>query len=218
MKIILEAVVGSQAYGLATQTSDIDKLGLFVVPTKDILSTGSVKQTIVHNEPDITIHEVGKFCTLALKCNPTILELLYLNEYETITPEGEMLIKIRDSFLSNTVKFSYGGYALQQARKLSKRGHSFSSKTKNRYPKHARHCFRLLQQGRQLLEEGTLDVRVTPKIREMLFQIGEMEPQELITTFEREFESFNQIESVLPDAPNYNIVDKTLIKIRRMNW
>lgn len=216
MRIILEAIVGSTAYGLAHSGSDIDKLGLFVAPTVDILGVGSVKQTIVKKEPDITFHEIGKFCQLALKCNPTILELLYMDKYTVLEEEGQVLIEIRSSFLSNTVKRAYGGYAISQARKLGRRGHSFSSATKNRYPKHARHCFRLLQQGRQLLTEGVLDVRVANPTE--LLQIGELEPEQLITKFEEEFAVFNQIESVLPDMPDIETVSNALVRIRRANW
>jgi len=92
-----------------------------------------------------------KFIRLAAKANPTVLEIFYLDDYTIITPVGQMLIDHRATFLSKTIYASYGGYAIAQARRLNYRGDSFSSDTKHRYSKHARHCFRLLQQGRQLL-------------------------------------------------------------------
>ena len=214
-KIILEAVVGSKAYGLDTPESDEDIMGIFVEPTNKILGLEPIKETIVHHDPDRSYHEVGKFMRLAIKANPTILELLFLPKYRILTKEGQLLIEHRKAFLSNAIFNSYGGYAISQAYKLNRRGNSFSSKTKNRYPKHARHCFRLLDQGRQLLETGTLNVRV--RSRERLFEIGQLPPSQLVNLFEKEFSEFKKIKSILPDKPSYEELNEILLEIRRMN-
>ena len=211
MKIILDGIVGSVAYGLNTPQSDIDIKGIFVYPTEKILSLNKGKETINKNNPDIEHHEVEKFIRLAAKCNPTILELLYLEKYRILTTEGKMLINNRDCFLSKKIYKTYGGYALSQAKKLLKKGDTFT-----RYKKHARHCFRLLQQGRQLLENHNLTVKVSN--RDELFAIGDMSPDELYFKFEREFEEFNTIKTTLPDNPDYNKINEILLKIRRMNY
>lgn len=143
--IILEGITGSTAYGLATPDSDVDKHGVYQAPTREVLGPFPPKETVVMNDPDITYHEVAKFIRLTAKANPTVLEILYLDDYTIITPVGQMLIDNRSAFLSKTIYHSYGGYAIAQARRLNARGDSFSSDTKNRYSKHARHCYRLLQ-------------------------------------------------------------------------
>ena len=112
MNIILEAVVGSTAYGLATPDSDIDMLGVYVAPTEKILGLKSVQETIITKNPDKAIHEVGKFIHLAIQCNPTILELLFLEEYTTLTEEGKLLVDNRQAFLSKKIFNAYGGYAI----------------------------------------------------------------------------------------------------------
>lgn len=211
--IILEAIVGSKAYGLEIEESDEDKLGIYVADTEDVLRLHKLKETIDHVNPDYCYHEIEKYLRLAIQCNPTILELMFMDEYTIETKWGKALINTRDAFLSNTIFNSYGGYAVQQARKLNARGDSFSSKVKNRYDKHARHCFRLLQQGKQLLETGTLDVKV--KNREELFAIGRLPVQELVSKFEEEFKKFKEIKSILPDKPNYDVIEDYLWFIRR---
>ncbi len=219
--IILEAVIGSVAYGLDTASSDEDVMGIFVAPTSEMLSLYKVKDSYVHqgiDENDWCYHEVGKFVTLALKNNPTILELLYLSGYRQLTKQARMLVDNRHLFLSNRIRKSYGGYALTQTRKLNERGGTFGNGRNNRYEKHARHCFRLLLQGRQLLETGTFEVKVTPEIREQLFAIGKLEPSALVDRFAKEFAEFDNIESVLPDEPNKAEVDKLLLKIRKSTW
>ena len=229
MKIILEAIVGSQAYGLANENSDIDKLAIYVAPTQKILSLHKPQETIVHVDPDMTTHEVEKFIRLASKCNPTVLELLFLDNYETLTDEGQALILIRKAFLNNTIKNSYGGYAISQARKLNIRAYTdnelnkplkdvtrgFSAKTSNRPFKHARHCFRLLQQGKQLLETGDLNVRVDNK--DELMALQDLTIGEVVEKFEEEFKEFNEIKSILSNEPDYSIINNTLLKIRAMN-
>lgn len=213
-KVILEGVVGSHAYGLATEDSDIDTLGIYVAPTKEILGIHSVQDTVHKTEPDITYHEVGKFINLAMKCNPTILELLFLDKYTKMTPEGTVLVHHRKAFLSQIIYKSYGGYAISQARKLNAKG-SFPSKVKNRYSKHARHCFRLLWQGKELLETGNLTVKVAD--RDRLLAIGELPVDELVNNFEQEFSYFDKIKTNLPKEPDYDIINHVLLEIRSYN-
>lgn len=210
--IILEGITGSTAYGLATPDSDVDKHGVYQAPTREVLGLFPPKETVVTNDPDITYHEVTKFIRLAAKANPTVLEILYLSDYTIVNPVGQLLIDNRAAFLSKTIYHSYGGYAIAQARRLNYRGDSFSSDTKHRYNKHARHCFRLLQQGRQLLETGTLDVKV--QNRDELFAIGELPVSDLVDRFEAEFKAFDKIHTSLPDEPDYATLNTLLITIR----
>ena len=217
--IILEGITGSKAYGLDTETSDTDIKGIYLVPTEEVLSFGFNydKTTKDHTEPDWSYHEVQKFMHLAMKCNPTILELLFLTDYTKLTDIGKLLIDNRELFLSNAIYKSYGGYALSQARDLNRRGGTYGSGRSNRYEKHTRHCFRLLYQGKELLETGTLTVRVTPEMREELFAIGKQSPETIINRFEEEFKAFDEIKSVLPDKPDLEALNKILLSIRKAN-
>lgn len=215
--IILEGITGSQAYGLATEHSDTDIKGIYVAPTREILSLYSVSETIDGTAPDYCYHELGKFINLAMVCNPTILELLFLEGYTELTKFGKMLVDNRHLFLSNKAMRSYGGYALQQVSKLNAQGY-FGNGRSNRYSKHARHCFRLLIQGRQLLETGELTVRVSPELREELFAVGELTVSELVAKFTEEYKNFKTVKSVLPDMPNKEEINKLLLRVRKGNY
>ena len=207
MNLIIEGIVGSQAYGLANVDSDIDKLGIFVAPLDDVLGLTKIKESICNTNPDCTYHEVGKYLKLALNANPTILELMYLEDWETWSEEAQLIYENRDAFLSNIIRDSYGGYAISQARKLNRGAVS------GRYAKHARHCFRLLDQGKQLLETGTMDVKV--KNPEFIMSVGEYPPDELITMFETEYVKFKNVKSILPDKPSYDVINQVLLAIRK---
>jgi predicted nucleotidyltransferase len=78
--ILLQAVTGSVAYGLETDASDIDRHGVFLIPTRRLLGIFPPELTLVTTAPDSTSHEVGKFVRLAAKANPTVLDLLFLEE------------------------------------------------------------------------------------------------------------------------------------------
>jgi predicted nucleotidyltransferase len=214
--IIIQAIVGSHAYGLNTPESDEDRLGVFVVPTEEILSIKRPKETISRTNPDTVHHEVGKYIRLALKANPTILELLFLPEYEILTEDGKLLVDNRDLFLSNTVRKSFGGYAYHQAKRLVERGDSFSSETRNRYEKHARHCFRLLRQGKQLLHTGSMNVKVENP--DEYFAVGKLGPDEIFAKFKDELTGFDEVDSVLPDKPKQETINDLLLDIRRRNY
>jgi hypothetical protein len=153
---------------------------------------------------------------LAAKGNPTVLELLFVPEYEVLTWEGETLCLYKRWFLSNHVRDSFGGYAYQQSVKLQKRENDgmegFNPRVKSRYPKHARHCFRLLRQGKELLETGTLNPKLSNP--EEYFAIGELPSNELIDKFAEEYAAFKEAKSVLPDEPNWEKLNELLLQLR----
>lgn len=218
---VLRGVVGSHAYGLATADSDVDRMSVALAPSEEFLGfhppTASSGTRVQHEPEDHVIHELGKYLTLALKSNPSILELLWLPQYELITPVGEDLVRMRDLFPSRElVKSTYLGYAFQQFTRLKARGDgTFSSDTRNRSLKHARHLLRLVQQGLQLYKTGEITVRVHDP--EGLFDLAQKivdNPdvgQLWMDTAKRLFE---EATSVLPEEPAYTEVEDWLIKVR----
>jgi predicted nucleotidyltransferase len=219
--IILEGICGSQAYGLDTETSDTDIKGIYIAPTRELLGLPKYqpKQTYDHTDPDWTYHELGKYVSLALKCNPTVTELLWLEGYRVLTKQGRMLVDNRHLFLSTSyVRNAYTGYCFSQARKLNARGGTYGNGRNKRYEKHTRHLLRLLYQGRELLETGKLTVRVTPEVREELFSAGSLSPNEIVDRFTEEIAKFDYIESVLPGEPDYEGINTLLLRLRKATW
>lgn len=180
------------------------------------------KTTKDHVDPDWTYHEVGKFMKLVMSGNPTVTELLFLDEYTILAPVGQTLIDNRSVFLSTkAVKNAYRGYAFSQAKRLNNRTEQgldgYDSSLKNRFAKHTRHCFRLLLQCKQLLQTGTLKIKVSSEEREWLFNIGEQSPQTVVDTFILEDNKMDTIVSVLPDLPDWEAINKLLYDIRIEN-
>lgn len=164
---ILSGVVGSTAYGLAGPDSDVDRLAFAAAPTAEfhgLHAPMGKDASRVSNNPDVAIHEVGKAVKLLLSANPTVNEILYLPDelIEVRHPLADELIGMRHSLLtSRGVRSAYLGYSTQQFVRLRNRTDgTFSSDTRNRTAKHARHLFRLCKQAQELHTTGTLNVRL----------------------------------------------------------
>lgn len=224
---VLLGVTGSRAYGLDTDASDTDRIGAFVAPTQEVVGLGWTRhketRSFKTKEGDHTEHEVGKLIRLALVCNPTVTEVLWLRDYEILDHWGRVLVGARRSFLSaKAVRDAYGGYARAQVERLQRRdGESFSSSTNNRTAKHARHIVRLLWQGEQLLRTGELDVRLTPAQRETCFYLGRMATRNVdgfVERFHRMDRAFRDVPTSLPDSPDKELANAVLLDIRRACW
>lgn len=195
-RTILQGIVGSTAYGLAREGSDIDRMSVFVASTLEIagLDWHQSKDSQVKQGPegdDFSAHEVGKFVRLALKANPTITELLWLEQYEILDNLGKSLVSVRRFFLSSSgVKSAYLGYANAQFQKFEKSG------IKKR--KHARHCLRLLRQGLELLETGAIEIQV--KNPDEYFSLDDMTDDQVVEKLNKEFSSVEEKISSMDDS------------------
>ncbi|MFG2909633.1 DNA polymerase beta superfamily protein [Kitasatospora sp. NPDC048286] len=169
--VLLSGIVGSTAYGFAHAGSDIDRLGLFATPTEELHGLERPAESHVGTAPDLTLHEAAKWCRLALSCNPTASELVWLPQelYEVRTPLGDELVGLRTAFLSApAVRKAYLGYADQQFRKLLTRD-TTDPATRRRAAKHARHLVRLVEQAVRLHETGRNLIRLPDpeRVREL---------------------------------------------------
>ena len=220
MNLLLIGIVGSTAYGLAGPDSDVDRLGVFAAPTVELFGLHPPKESLVTTKPDRTLHEARKWCGLALNGNPTAVELVWLPDdlYEVRTPLGDELIGIRSAMLSAPrVRAAYLGYATQQFRKLENRSDgTFSSETRGRTAKHARHLARLLFQGRTLYATGELPIRLADP--ETYRDFGDRVADGDLTAAGRlmaEAEaSFDRDPTVLPEKPDEAVVEDWLRRVR----
>lgn len=218
--ILLSGVVGSTAYGLAHENSDVDRLGMFATPTEELHGLHRPPESHVSTAPDRTLHEAAKWCRLALGGNPTVMELVWLPDelYEVRTPLGDELVAIRETLLgARRVRDAYLGYATQQFRKLQNRqAGPLTPEVRRRTAKHARHLKRLCTQGYELYSTGRLTIRVEDP--ESYHRFGEQvaaDPgtaQPLLRRFE---EAFSGTRSALPEHPDETAADAWLRRVRR---
>ncbi|MFI5843591.1 DNA polymerase beta superfamily protein [Catenuloplanes sp. NPDC051500] len=147
---IYAAVVGSRAFGLETADSDTDVRGVYAAPAEAFWSLRKPPPHVDGPEPEQFSWEVERFCELALKANPNLLEVLHSPLARTVTPLGEELLELRGAFLSQLVYQTYSGYALSQFKKIE------ADLRRDGEPrwKHVMHLLRLLLACRDVLLTG----------------------------------------------------------------
>lgn len=213
-KTCLQAVTGSIAYGLNHANSDIDKMSVFIAPTVEVagLFWASSHESWSDAGPtgdDNTGHEIGKFLKLVLKSNPTLIELLFMNEYEILDEAGQAMVDLRHKMLyTEGIRSAYLGYATAQRDRIIR-------EFPNHKPKMARHCLRIARQATDLLGTGTFDVHVGDP--QEYFELTELDFMAMGVKLENALYQIETVESVLPDAPDKKAVHEFLQDVRRNN-
>lgn len=213
-------IMGSVAYGVSNDTSDMDVYG-FCVPTKELLfphvageirgfghqiqrfeqfQEHHVKDSSSAKEYDITIYSIVKYFQLCMDNNPNMIDSLFTPRRCVLhtTPIAELMMENRLMFLHKGAMHKLRGYAYAQLSKIENKSNSSNPKRQvdiaaNGYDtKFGYHLVRLVLQAEQILNEHTLDLE---RNREILKSVrrGEWE-------LERLKEYFYQKETALEEA------------------
>ena len=110
--------MGSRAYGLAHEGSDVDVRGVYLPPAELHWSLYGVPEQLEDRDAEVVFWEMQKFVVLALKANPNILECLYTPLVEHVSPVARELLEERHRFLSRVVYQTYNGYVMSQFKRL----------------------------------------------------------------------------------------------------
>jgi len=141
-RTILLTVAGSCAYGMNTAASDVDLKGVCIPPQEyrdGFLRTfaqadkkGDMEVFYDDLKPDErekgaqgevegSVYEIRKFFSLAAQNNPNIMDALFCRDKEIrfITEAGEVLRNWARRFLSTKCRWTYGGYAKSQLKRIN---------------------------------------------------------------------------------------------------
>lgn len=137
--ICLLVVGGSHAYGMNTETSDVDIRGVALNRPNEIIGFQKFEQ-FLDKTTDTTIYSFNKIIELLIANNPNIIEMLFTNPKHIIyaTPIGQMLIDNRHLFLSQKAFYSFSGFANSQLRRLTNalaRGEAYPQVEKEKHIK-----------------------------------------------------------------------------------
>ena len=212
--VIYRCVVGSQAYGLSHEDSDVDRRGIYLPPADLHWSLYGVPEQLENAVAEEVYWELQKFLVLALKANPNVLECLYSPLIETKTELAEDLLSHRDAFLSKLVYQTYNGYVLSQFKRLEQ---DLRASGAIKW-KHAMHLIRLLLSGITVLRDGFVPLSVESH-RDQLLSIrrGGMDWESVNAwrlNLHQEFETAYAM-TPLPDSPDYQTVNEFLLRARR---
>jgi hypothetical protein len=211
---IYSCVMGSRAFGLATDASDTDRRGVFLAPTPLFWRFEKPPTHVEGPAEEQFSWELERFCTLALRANPNILECLHSPLVESVDDTGRELLALRAAFLSRRAHETFARYALGQRKKLEAdvRAHGAP-----RW-KHAMHLLRLLMSSRDLLRTGSLTIDVGDQ-REPLLAVrrGEVPWPRVEAWMSRLATETDEAAagSPLPPEPDLARVEDFVIRVRR---
>lgn len=217
-------IMGSQAYGVSDESSDMDIYG-FCMPPKRILfphlagvipgfgdqgerfeqfqQIGVVDPDALGGkgrEYDITIYSIVRYFHLCMNMNPNMVDSLFTPANCVIqsTRVGNIVREARHDFLNKKCWHTFKGYAYAQLKKMSSKERTGKRKeTIEKYGfdvKFGYHVVRLIGEIEQILKEGDLDVQ---RDKERLKAIRRGEWSE-----ERIKEYFAEQEKILEKAYN----------------
>ena len=183
-----EVIMGSVAFGVSNDSSDMDVYG-FAIPPKDHIFPHLRGEIADFDEPssrfaqfqehhirdadalggrgrtyDFSIYSIVKYFRLCLENNPNIIDSLFVPRRCVlyVSAIGERVREHRHEFLHRGVWSKFKGYAYSQMHKLRTKvpdGARQELVTKYGYDvKFAYHVVRLLGEVEQLLVEGTMDL------------------------------------------------------------
>ncbi|MFF1393768.1 DNA polymerase beta superfamily protein [Streptomyces sp. NPDC058287] len=211
---IYSCVMGSRAFGLATDGSDTDRRGVFVAPTPMFWRFEKPPTHVDGPADEQFSWELERFCELALRANPNILECLHSPLVEHVTDTGRELLALREAFLSRQVHSTFTGYAMGQRKKLDGDVRQYGAP---RW-KHAMHLLRLLTSCRDLLRTGRLTLDVGED-REALLAVkrGEVSWDDVVARMARLAAETEEAatRTPLPTEPDRARVADFLFEVRR---
>lgn len=114
-KLFFITLGGSQAYNLATPTSDIDLKGCCQTPISTLLGFDDWTQHVC-DHTDTTIYTVNRFLKLLLDCNPSMIEIGYVRPQDRliINPTCQVIFDNIGMFLTQKAKYTFVNYAMDQ--------------------------------------------------------------------------------------------------------
>lgn len=224
---------GSIAYGTSTLDSDCDSRGIFVPKLEYAFGLQSVDQC-ENQTKDVCWYSLKKAFTLAYKNGPHLLEALFLDKKSVVVEHPIMteILKHRHKFLSNQLKYSFGGYAWSQllTAKLKKANNTGRQNLIQKYSydtKMAFHAIRLFRMGAEACLTGEFNV-LRPDAKELLEIRNGKYTEDEFAKFEKQdgkdvlvggfaFEEKKKFEeaaakSVLPAHPDFNFLNNLLVK------
>jgi len=216
-----EVIMGSVAYGVSNDTSDMDIYG-FCIPPRDYVFPHLRGEIIGFSDPgpqfnqyqehhihdphaeggkgrvyDLNIYSIIKYFRLCMENNPNMIDSLFVPRRCILysTAIGELLRENRKLFLHKGAWHKFKGYAYSQVHKMnSKNPIGKRKRIHEKYGydvKFAYHVVRLLNEVEQILSEGDLDLE---RNREQLKAIrrGDWSQEKIAEYFEQKE---NQLES-----------------------
>jgi predicted nucleotidyltransferase len=231
-----EVIMGSTAYGVSTDTSDLDIYGWCIPPKSFVFphtegyidglgpSPPRFEQFSQHHvktarhEYDFTIYNLVKYVQLVAENNPNMIDSLFVppNCVTHITEVGNMLRDRRKDLLHKGSWHKFKGYAYSQIHKIKNKefNPNWTTKRKDRIQeigfdsKQSYHAVRLIDEAEQILLHGDIDLQRNREHYKAIRR-GDLTFDQVAEYFfnkERDLEKV-YLECKLPHGPNWPMIN-----------
>lgn len=238
---ILRSRVGSTVHGTGTGTDDIDEMGVCIEPYETVLGLRHFEQHTYRTQPDgvrsgpgdtdVVVYSLRKYCSLALKGNPSVLVLLMVPDSDLTVCHSSLGYTLRENahlFASQKAGNAYLGYMQRQRERLA--GNLGQKKVKRPEleeafgydTKYAGHMIRLAFQGVEYMETGRFSIPMPVAQRDVVLAVRRGErtrEQALRTAGELEVLLKNAMDHTeLPPLPDFGRVNDMLVEMHLEWW
>jgi predicted nucleotidyltransferase len=239
---------GSAAYGVSSDTSDMDCFG-FCIPPREIVfpftdggrvygfgtqeqrfrvwSEHHIQLPDQRKEYDFSIYNIVDFFHLAMENNPNILDVLFLPRRCILhtTKIAEHVRENRRLFLHKGAMAKLRGYAYSQMSKIENKTNSSNPKRAATIQEHgfdlkfSYHVVRLMLQCEQILVEHDLDIERNSEVLKSIRR-GEWTLPQLTSWFEVKEKSLETLyaNSTLQDKPDEESLKRLLLQSLEMHY
>jgi hypothetical protein len=233
---ILRGVVGSTAHGTGMDGhEDRDEMGVCIEPPEAVCGLRQFEQYIYRDKPegvrsgpgdlDLVIYGLRKFCRLAAQGNPSVVLLLWLPEYITITEIGRDLVDMRLAFLSRESGARFLGYLSSQ--KTALKGERNKKVTRPELveqfgydTKFAMHALRLGLQGIEYLTDYRLSEPVREPDRTLLRDVryGRVPFVECLKLIDDAEARLRELVEATTASADYDRINRFLVSAHARHW
>lgn len=172
---IMITQTGSRAYGLETETSDFDFRGCLIPNMDYLLGLKTVEQVKIEGDCHVC-HDIRQFIKIALRQNPTILEMLFMEPIYKTALWDRICTELRKT-ITKKAFLPYNAYVMSQMRKgksrqpIGKRKEGVDALGMD--AKFVSHVARLAVQCKSLMETGIIPIVVPEPHRTQIRAIKE---------------------------------------------
>ncbi len=210
---------------------DIDLMAVYMAPVEYYIGLGHGRRYrkgshVITGKFDCARYELKHFINLALKSNPSILSLLWIEDkhYLKVSDDMRVLLDNKELFSSKQAYTTFTGYAASQLKRMEKFNYNgyMGAKRKalvDKYGydcKNASHLIRLLSMGIEFLNTGRLKVFRTTDAEDLMdIKTGKW-TVEKVKSYAEELRAQTKEayeKSPLPDNPDQEKIEELLMEI-----
>jgi predicted nucleotidyltransferase len=242
-----EVIMGSVAYGVSSDNSDMDVYGFCIPPKEDVFphlggeimgfgrqikrfeqyQEHHIMDTETQQEYDFSIYSIVKFFQMCMDNNPNMCDSLFVPQRCVLyaSKVGQLVRDNRKMFLHKGSYHKFRGYAYAQLHKIGTKSNSSNPKRQASIEefgydtKFAYHIVRLALEAQQILVEHDLDIEANREILKSVRR-GDWTEEKLRSWFDEKEKQLEETytKSTLQHRPDEEAIKELLMSCLEQHY